>query len=816
MIDKDLCLFRISELEIYYNGLVGPTNQAGDDLTYAPGKHMNVELHGVKSDVWMHKDGKVVLELYKDGCDKPLCTTEEELCGDDISWDIHERYFKQPGKYHIRMLHAEPMEGEMQQYFEEWRGAYRYTFLLLEDGEEMEHPELKRVCLSPDLKLVLEWNRAQTELDRYDVVCYNGDWELMGKSERLRFCSACIKTRLNSPFLWTDGAYFMVVLHNGAPFLRIGFDWTDGSAGGFVWERLDGLSPDAILARDLRKDIAWQKWQAVPGASEIRKALAKNAVRHTFNQIRMRYDLPECWAKGQHCALMVEDGVYDRDMLHSFSKIVNPSLTFDEKDCSELLEHRNDHMTVASVKDLVEGWNDSVLCLHHLSALMASGGNLLLNAIEERVQARRDCVLMVVGTPSEVRQVMEASAVIGKLIQEKDIYRTQAYTWAERVHWVERFLCKKQFTLSKEAGRKLMEGLQERSDWRKEELAEWLDKEVLPHFVHRVLMSDKKERRLMKERLVTIEASDIRFPKADVARDEFSLSMEELDRMVGLKELKTRMAALFNRKRFEAKRHSLGLPIKEKGGCHMIFTGNPGTGKTTVARMVGRVFHALGLLSKGGVIVTERSKLVGRYLGDTENNVQALLEQAKGNVLFIDEAYSLFTGARDDRRDFGHRVIESLLTVLSQKNPDLVVILSGYEKEMMEMLETNPGMKGRFPYHFKFDDYNAGELVQIARNLMEDAGYVMTPDAERRLDEMVGEVVVNKDAFFHNARWMEQCFQEGVVSALADRVMSLTDLTENRSLFTTIEAQDIEKGFQIMKPQAGKPAGERRRIGFIH
>ena len=100
----------------------------------------------------------------------------------------------------------------------------------------------------------------------------------------------------------------------------------------------------------------------------------------------------------------------------------------------------------------------------------------------------------------------------------------------------------------------------------------------------------------------------------------------------------------------------------------MIFTGNLGTGKTTVARMVGRVYHALGLLSKGGVVVTERSKLVGRYIGDTENNVQALLEQAKGNVLFIDEAYNLYIGG-DDRKDFGNRVVESLLTMLPKRIP---------------------------------------------------------------------------------------------------------------------------------------------------
>ena len=156
------------------------------------------------------------------------------------------------------------------------------------------------------------------------------------------------------------------------------------------------------------------------------------------------------------------------------------------------------------------------------------------------------------------------------------------------------------------------------------------------------------------------------------------------------------------------------------------------------------------------------------------------------------------------------------MTVLSQKNPDLIVILSGYEKEMMEMLETNPGMKGRFPYHFKFDDYSSDELMQIAKNLLKDSDYVMTQDAEKRLEETVKEAVVHKDAYFHNARWVEQCIQEGVVSALADRVMGIScAATDNRNLYCTIEAQDIEKGFQIMKPCTGTTTEVKKRIGFI-
>ena len=816
MMDKVSNLYNFSELNIYYNDMMLSTKQVGDDLTHAPDSNMTVELSGIKCNADLQRDGNVTLEMYADGEDKPLCTMVEDSPYDDILWTIDGKVFKRPGKYHVRILYAEPKEEEMQQRFEEWKGAYRYTFFLLEAGERMEHPALEGVHLSADLKLTLDWDRAQTELDRYEVVCYNQDWELMAKAERLWFCSSRFKVKLDSPLFWTDGSYFMVISHNGRPFLRVDFDWKDGSAGVFTWEGIDVLSPYSILAKDLRKDTSWQKWQAVPGASGIRKALVMNSVHNTFNLMRMRYGLPECCRVGRHCALIWEDGIYDRNLLYCFSQVANPSLTFEAKDCSALLERRNDQLSMQDVRGMVEDWNDSVLCLHHLSALMMPGGNLLLNAIEERLLANADCVLMLVGSNSELQQVMEASAVIRKLIEEKDVYRLQAYTLAEQVHWVERFLMNKCLTLSAEAARKLVKGLQERSDWEKERLSEWLDKEVFPRMARRVLQSGKKEEWQVKEMLKTIEAIDVRFPKREVLADEFAVSMADLNRMVGLSELKVQLAALFNRSRFESQRQTLGLPVREKGGCHMIFTGNPGTGKTTVARMIGKVFHSLGLLSKGGVIVTERSKLVGRYLGETESNVQALLEQAKGNVLFIDEAYSLFNGSKDDRRDFGHRVIESLLTVLSQKNPDLIVVLSGYEKEMMEMLETNPGMKGRFPYHFKFDDYSAEELMQIARNLLKDSDYVMTQDAEKRLEETVREAVVHKDAYFHNARWVEQCIQEGVVSALADRVMSVScAAADNRNLFCTIEAQDIEKGFQMMKPRTNAETGMRQRIGFI-
>jgi stage V sporulation protein K len=160
-------------------------------------------------------------------------------------------------------------------------------------------------------------------------------------------------------------------------------------------------------------------------------------------------------------------------------------------------------------------------------------------------------------------------------------------------------------------------------------------------------------------------------------------------------------------------------------------------------------------------------------------------------------------------------VIESLLTVLSQKNPDLIVILAGYEKEMMQMLESNPGMKGRFPHHFKFEDYGADELIQIARNWLKASEYVLTPEAEKRLKETIEETVDRKDAYFHNARWVEQYIQEGILTAVSDRLMNQSMWMDDKRLFQRVEVEDVERGFRMMQPTTSIQPAVKRRIGFV-
>ena len=196
------------------------------------------------------------------------------------------------------------------------------------------------------------------------------------------------------------------------------------------------------------------------------------------------------------------------------------------------------------------------------------------------------------------------------------------------------------------------------------------------------------------------------------------------------------------------------------------------------------------------MIAVDRTRLVGQYIGQTEENMKAILEEAKGNVLFIDEAYTLIT-CKDDKKDFGGRVLDTLLTVLTQPNPDMLIVLAGYPKEMDTMLSTNPGLSGRFPFRYQFDDYSADQLMEIARKLFERDEYILTDEADAEMQQIIGQTLGQKMSNFGNACWVDQFVHNGVIPAMADRIFST-----GSDDFQRIEASDITKAFEKYNPKA--------------
>lgn len=311
------------------------------------------------------------------------------------------------------------------------------------------------------------------------------------------------------------------------------------------------------------------------------------------------------------------------------------------------------------------------------------------------------------------------------------------------------------------------------------------------------------------QEVIEIEPQDIDFSQFSTPRQELDIAISDLNNMVGLDNIKREIETLATQMQFAQHRARLGFAPEQKGCHHMIFTGNPGTGKTTVAKMIGRIFHSLNLLSKGEVIVTERSKLIGRYIGETEDNVRDILKEAKGNVLFIDEAYTLCKSENDDR-DFGRHAIEALLTTLADENADMLVIMAGYEKEMNKMMDINTGLKGRFPHQWHFKDYNAEQLMSIALNTFAHEHYILSPDAHEALRRAIECTLQRGDAHFSNARWIKQQVTHAILPAMAKRVMQHDPSEINATLLCTIEASDIS----AIETTSNNKTTSRAPIGF--
>lgn len=311
---------------------------------------------------------------------------------------------------------------------------------------------------------------------------------------------------------------------------------------------------------------------------------------------------------------------------------------------------------------------------------------------------------------------------------------------------------------------------------------EVFDKEILPNMMKREVNRFFNEEEMSLCTIMPEDIPEIKLPDTEQA-------IGKLNDLVGLEEVKKQVLYHTALVKLNKVRADKGL-YNRMPPMHMVFTGNPGTGKTTVAKYIGEIYHSIGVLSSGHVIETERTKLVGEYLGVTEKNTLNAIHSASGGVLFIDEAYNLFVDA-PDKRDFGMRVIETLLTYLSEEEPDMIVIIAGYTKEMNKMLESNPGMKSRFPYVFHFEDYSPKQLMQIGKKVLEQENYKMTPEAERKLGQYIINEYDHKDEHFGNGRFITRLITTHIIPALSQRLLSKNSDDISVDELTTVEACDI-------------------------
>jgi len=262
--------------------------------------------------------------------------------------------------------------------------------------------------------------------------------------------------------------------------------------------------------------------------------------------------------------------------------------------------------------------------------------------------------------------------------------------------------------------------------------------------------------------------------------------LDKLDReLVGLEPVKTRIREIAALLLVDRLRRKMNL-TSETPTLHMCFTGNPGTGKTTVALRMAEILHRLGYVREGHLVSVTRDDLVGQYIGHTAPKTKEVIKKAMGGVLFIDEAYYLYRP--ENERDYGQESIEILLQIMENNRDDMVVILAGYKDKMDRFFQSNPGMRSRIAHHIDFPDYTDAELLEIAKLMLSDLKYELTPDAEKALAEYITKR--KRMPHFANARSIRNALDRARLRQ-ANRLFSRTKEKLTKKELMTIEADEI-------------------------
>ena len=270
------------------------------------------------------------------------------------------------------------------------------------------------------------------------------------------------------------------------------------------------------------------------------------------------------------------------------------------------------------------------------------------------------------------------------------------------------------------------------------------------------------------------KAGDAEKPDAEEKKPDFDELMAQLDSLVGLDDVKKDIKTLMTFARGRGLRKETGLPFPPMS-LHMVFMGNPGTGKTTVARIISGLYAAIGVLEKGQLIEVDRSGLVAGYVGQTALKTQEVIKSALGGVLFIDEAYSLASGGEND---FGREAIETILKAMEDHRDELIVVVAGYDGPMEKFINSNPGLQSRFNKYFYFPDYNGEQLLYIFKGQCKKNGYALTEEAEAEAKAMFEELYENRGENFGNGRDVRNVFEDTVVRQ-SNRVAALDAPTKD-------------------------------------
>lgn len=433
--------------------------------------------------------------------------------------------------------------------------------------------------------------------------------------------------------------------------------------------------------------------------------------------------------------------------------------------------------TAQKTEELFRKALGGILFIDEAYALADGAGQEAIDTLVKLIEDhRKDTVVILAGYEKEMQRFLGANSGLASRFPLQTHFSD--YTLEELLQIAGQIANQKGYQLSEggQAGLKT-EIAKRMSDGGNGRLARNIVEEAIRRQSARIADSTD----LSSQAMVILEKSDFLSEQQNSVHYDLE---KDLGSVVGLSEAKDFLRSLQAQIIMDKKRKELGLPASEQQTLHMIFQGNPGTGKTTMARIAGHILHDLGVLREDKLIETDRSGLVAGYVGQTAIKTKEVIQSAYNGVLFIDEAYSLAKGGEND---FGREAIDTLVKEMDDNRSKLVVILAGYDHDMEVFLQTNPGLRSRFPNILHFADYSAEELMEIAqRNLSKD-GYILSPAASGKLLSILEQA--RTDSAFGNGRYVRN-LMEAAERHLDARLMQEQNLTKDK--LTTIEEIDIE------------------------
>ena len=492
----------------------------------------------------------------------------------------------------------------------------------------------------------------------------------------------------------------------------------------------------------------------------------------------------------QHYVLTGNDGAGMDDAVNAIYELVKEAFNISEcevKNAEELFDSTDGFES--SLKDVCQ--SNKMLYITHADALSMKGNVGRNNGIEvlcEKMSSAKNCIVALSGRRNRLIELIKGNEKANELFA--NIFHFDDLTPDCMIEYVLDYATEHNYVLASDTEEKLkvyLDGVYKQRGTNFKNtiyLNNLLDKEIIPKMARRIMSHrDKGE----DTDLCIIMPEDLPALSVPDAKE----AMEKLNSLVGLDGIKKQIIDHTALVKLNKLRAAKGM-YNKMPPMHMVFTGNPGTGKTTMAKYIGEIYHSIGVLSSGHLVETERSKLVGEFIGETEKKTLNTINSAAGGVLFIDEAYNLAEANNDgSKKDFGMRVIETLLTYLSAEDTDMIIILAGYTNEMTRMLESNPGMKSRFPYIFNFEDYTPDQLMQIGKNVLEEEHYTLSAEAEKKMAKYIIHEYENKDEHFGNGRFVTRLVKSHIIPAMSRRLLEKADSNLTMEELTTVEECDI-------------------------